>query len=84
MRFHFPVIIIDEDFRSENASGLGIRALAEDSGVPVLPDPPLARALHAALDIGDEIPPDQYRAVAAAIHFADEMRAKARTRGGAR
>ncbi|MFN4148063.1 MAG: Orn/Lys/Arg decarboxylase N-terminal domain-containing protein [Rhodocyclaceae bacterium] len=29
MRFHFPVIIIDEDFRSENASGLGIRVLAE-------------------------------------------------------
>ena len=29
MRFHFPVIIIDEDFRSENASGLGIRALAK-------------------------------------------------------
>jgi hypothetical protein len=29
MRFHFPIIIIDEDFRSENTSGLGIRALAE-------------------------------------------------------
>jgi arginine decarboxylase len=29
MRFRFPVVIIDEDFRSENASGLGIRALAE-------------------------------------------------------
>ncbi|QSI75910.1 MULTISPECIES: arginine/lysine/ornithine decarboxylase [Niveibacterium] len=29
MRFDFPIIIIDEDFRSENASGLGIRALAE-------------------------------------------------------
>ncbi len=29
MRFHFPVIIIDEDFRSENVSGLGIRALAK-------------------------------------------------------
>jgi len=29
MHFHFPVIIIDEDFRSENASGLGIRALAQ-------------------------------------------------------
>jgi arginine decarboxylase len=28
MRFHFPIIIIDEDFRSENTSGLGIRALA--------------------------------------------------------
>src|SRR5574343_1100378 len=29
MRFHFPIIIIDEDFRSENTSGFGIRALAE-------------------------------------------------------
>jgi arginine decarboxylase len=29
MHFHFPVIIIDEDFRSENASGLGVRALAD-------------------------------------------------------
>src|SRR5256884_9573114 len=28
MKFRFPVVIIDEDFRSENASGLGIRALA--------------------------------------------------------
>ena len=39
MRFHFPVIIIDEDFRSENASGLGIRALAaaiEKEGLEVL------------------------------------------------
>jgi arginine/lysine/ornithine decarboxylase len=27
-RFHFPIVIIDEDFRSENASGFGIRALA--------------------------------------------------------
>jgi arginine decarboxylase len=29
LRFHFPVVIIDEDFRSENTSGLGIRALAD-------------------------------------------------------
>jgi len=29
VKFHFPIIIIDEDFRSENASGLGIRALAK-------------------------------------------------------
>ncbi|MEW6705030.1 MAG: arginine/lysine/ornithine decarboxylase [Pseudomonadota bacterium] len=28
LRFHFPIVIVDEDFRSENASGLGIRALA--------------------------------------------------------
>ncbi len=29
MKFNFPIIIIDEDFRSENASGLGVRALAD-------------------------------------------------------
>ncbi|WP_230370246.1 Orn/Lys/Arg decarboxylase N-terminal domain-containing protein [Paludibacterium denitrificans] len=29
MRFHFPIVIIDEDFRSENTSGSGIRELAE-------------------------------------------------------
>jgi arginine decarboxylase len=28
MKFRFPVVIIDEDFRSENSSGLGIRVLA--------------------------------------------------------
>src|SRR3990167_3605909 len=39
MKFRFPVIIIDEDFRSENSSGLGIRVLAEaieDEGFEVL------------------------------------------------
>ncbi len=39
MKFRFPVVIIDEDFRSENVSGLGIRALAdalEKEGVEVL------------------------------------------------
>ena len=39
MKFRFPVVIIDEDFRSENASGLGIRALAaaiEKEGMEVL------------------------------------------------
>lgn len=39
MKFRFPIVIIDEDFRSENTSGLGIRALAaamEKEGMEVL------------------------------------------------
>jgi len=39
MKFRFPVVIIDEDYRSDNASGLGIRALAkaiEAEGTEVL------------------------------------------------
>jgi arginine decarboxylase len=39
MKFRFPIVIIDEDYRSENTSGLGIRALAdaiEKEGMEVL------------------------------------------------
>ena len=39
LKFQFPIVIIDEDYRSENASGLGIRALAaaiEKEGFEVL------------------------------------------------
>ncbi|MGI9026902.1 MAG: Orn/Lys/Arg decarboxylase N-terminal domain-containing protein, partial [Burkholderiaceae bacterium] len=39
MKFRFPIVIIDEDYRSENTSGLGIRALAaaiETEGMEVL------------------------------------------------
>jgi arginine decarboxylase len=39
MRFRFPVVIVDEDFRSENASGTGVRVLAkaiEEEGIEVL------------------------------------------------
>jgi arginine decarboxylase len=39
MKFRFPIFIIDEDFRAENSSGLGIRALAkaiEEEGMEVL------------------------------------------------
>ncbi len=39
MKFRFPIVIIDEDFRSENTSGLGIRALAnalETEGMEVV------------------------------------------------
>jgi arginine decarboxylase len=39
MKFRFPIVIIDEDFRSDNSSGLGIRAIAqaiEDEGFEIL------------------------------------------------
>jgi arginine decarboxylase len=39
MRFRFPVVIVDEDFRSENASGTGVRVLAkaiEEEGIEVV------------------------------------------------
>ncbi|MAU53563.1 MAG: flagellar biosynthesis protein FlhB [Roseovarius sp.] len=58
-----------------------IRETAQAHGVPVHSDPPTARALHAGTEIGQEIDPRHYRAVAAAIRFADAMRRKARSFG---
>lgn len=55
-----------------------IRDVAMANGVPVRSDPPTARALHAMTEIGDEIDPQHYRAVAAAIRFAEAMRRRAK------
>lgn len=59
-----------------------IRERAVASGVPLHADPPTARALFATVEIGHEISPDHYRAVAAAIRFSETMRARARERRG--
>ncbi|SMR70683.1 flagellar biosynthetic protein FlhB [Aliiroseovarius halocynthiae] len=55
-----------------------IREIASENGVPIHRDPPTARALHATVEIGREIPSDQYQAVAAAIRFAEKMRQRAK------
>ncbi|MCQ0091827.1 flagellar biosynthesis protein FlhB [Roseovarius sp. M141] len=59
---------------------LAIRDLAMQHGVPIRHDPPTARALHATTEIGQQIDPDHYRAVAAAIRFAETMRHRAKGR----
>lgn len=58
-----------------------IREKANENGVPIHRDPPTARAIHATVEVGDPIRPEQYKAVAAAIRFAEAMRRKARRRG---
>jgi flagellar biosynthesis protein FlhB len=57
-----------------------IRERAAEHGVPIHSDPPTARAIHATVEIGQEIRADHYRAVAAAIRFADAMRRRVRAR----
>lgn len=52
-----------------DALALRIRAVAEEAGVPVVEDPPLARALYAAVEIDEQIPIAQYEAVAKVIGF---------------
>lgn len=55
-----------------------IRARGSDHGVPIWSDPPSARAIHATVKLGEEIRQDHFAPVAAAIRFAEKMRAKAR------
>jgi flagellar biosynthesis protein FlhB len=53
---------------------LRIRALATKHDVPIIENPPLARALHATVEIEDEIPVEHYKAVAEVIGFVLRLR----------
>lgn len=54
-----------------------IRERAMAAGIPVRRDPPTARAIYASVEIGQEVLRPEWRAVAAAIRFAERMRARA-------
>ena len=46
-----------------------IRRVAEEAGVPVISDPPLARGLHKTVEIGQQIPEEFFQAVAQLLAF---------------
>ncbi|MEH3090138.1 MAG: EscU/YscU/HrcU family type III secretion system export apparatus switch protein [Microbacterium arborescens] len=58
-----------------------IRDRAHEAGVPLVRDIPLARALHAACELGHEIPGDLYTAVARVLVFVDGLRRRGAARG---
>ncbi|WP_315637375.1 MULTISPECIES: EscU/YscU/HrcU family type III secretion system export apparatus switch protein [Microbacterium] len=58
-----------------------IREKALESGVPLVRDVTLARALHAACELGQEIPEDLYNAVARVLVFVDALRRRGAARG---
>ncbi len=54
-----------------------IRLVARQHGVPVVERPPLARALYAGVEVGHEIPPAFYRAVAELLAYVYRLSQKA-------
>lgn len=52
-----------------DALALRIRKVAEEHEVPVVENPPLARALHAGVEVDEAIPPEHYKAVAQVIGY---------------
>ncbi len=53
-----------------------IRAVAEENEVPFVENPPLARALYAAVELNEEIPAEHYQAVAQVIGYVMSLRGR--------
>jgi len=59
-----------------DALALRIRDVAKDNNVPIVENPPLARALFAAVEVDDAIPPEHYKAVAQIISYVMRLSGK--------
>ena len=57
-----------------DALALKIREVADEHSVPIVENPPLARALHATVEIDQQIPPEHYKAVAEVIGYVMRLR----------
>jgi flagellar biosynthetic protein FlhB len=55
--------------KGQDLVALKIREIAREHGVPVIPDPPLARALHKNVEVGRAIPEELYAAVAQVLAY---------------
>jgi flagellar biosynthetic protein FlhB len=55
-----------------------IRRIAEENEVPIVPDPPLARTLHATVPIGAIVPEELWQAVAQVLAFVYRLAARRR------
>jgi len=65
-----------------DALALRIRAVAEENDVAVVENPPLARALHAAIEIDDPVPPEHFKAVAQVIGYVMRLQGRLPARAG--
>ena len=61
-----------------DALALKIREVAEEHDVPVIENPPLARALYATVEIDEPVPAEQYKAVAQVIGYVMKLTGKIR------
>jgi flagellar biosynthetic protein FlhB len=57
-----------------------IREVAEENDIPIIENPPLARALYASVELDEEIPPEHYKAVGEVIGYV--MRLRGELQGG--
>lgn len=74
-----PVVVA----KGVDAVAFKIREIGQEHDIPIVENPPLARALHATVQIDEEVKPEHYKAVAEVIGYVMRLKAKI-TRGGGR
>jgi flagellar biosynthetic protein FlhB len=67
-----PVLVA----KGQNLVAKRIREIAEENEVPIVENPPLARALYATVELDCEIPPEHYKAVAEVISYVMRLKGK--------
>jgi len=67
-----PVVVA----KGQDLVAFRIREIARDAGVPVVPDPPLARAIHGTVDVGRMIPEELFQAVAELLAYVYRVAGK--------
>jgi flagellar biosynthesis protein FlhB len=67
-----PVVVA----KGADLIALKIREVAAEAGVPVVPEPPLARSLYASCEVGDEIPEELYVGVAQVLAWVFRSRGR--------
>ncbi len=75
-RMQAPVVTA----KGQNLIAEQIKRIARENGVPVVENPPLARALNRSVEIGDSVPPALYQAVAEVLAFIYRLRDQAESR----
>lgn len=83
---HFAVALRYDGSRSapevvakgQDLIAVQIRRIAAENEVPIVSDPPLARALHSSTEIGQVIPEELYAAVAKVLAFVYRMAGRRR------
>lgn len=63
-----------------DSMALRIREIAKEHDIPIVENRPLARALHAAVDVDGEVPTEHWQAVAEIIAYVMDLRRKIATR----
>lgn len=87
---HFAVALkYDKDMaapqvlaKGVDAIALRIRGLAKDHDIPIVENPPLARALYAGAEVGETIPAEHFKAVAQIIGYVMRLKNRSGWRSG--